>query len=374
MSGGNYYYSYAGGNPSHPSDPSGNSTNGDYASHTTSHSQHGMYYNDGAVNGWPQDAMMQPQQQQAQQQQPQTLPHAYMPLNGASASAYDPTVAVAYDYPNMYYHDNPTGMVTVPMAAGNAAENPAAMTQHGYGNGGASYNTHTQHQPHPSAGLDWNTNPGSTAAPHVAAAETGVGATSSVDPFDVFDYGKSSGTTAAGNNNAATTTAAADDAWIYQLADITPPNQAPEPEQQSQASLKSKSSRSLSSSYSQSKPKKRRRGAASTSKHDVIESAPSPLSVFSNPPPPTSPQSTSNVDPILANFSMTISSLSETPLSGVDVVNRVQEKAREVQTRYLPCVEFLVLCQQELRQGISLAMQVPKSSRGYWVSVTCLDI
>lgn len=47
-------------------------------------------------------------------------------------------------------------------------------------------------------------------------------------------------------------------------------------------------------------------------------------------------------------------------------MTRIEEKTLEVRTRYLPCVDFLVLCQQDLRQGLSSAMQIPKNSRGYW--------
>jgi hypothetical protein len=342
-----------------------------------------MYYDESAVNGWstPQDAMMQ--------QQGQPLQHAYLPLNGgtgASTNGYDPNVAAAaapYDYPNMYYHhDSQTGMVTVPNTAGNP-DSQAQMAQHGYGNGDCG--SYAQHQPHPSVGMDWNTAPSPTGG--AAHASTG-GSASAVEPFDVFgDFSKTStavGASMAGNEEAAASApAAVDDSWIYQLADIVPPNQASESQGPAQththtsvSSSKSKSSRSLPSPTPQSKPKKRRRGPAASRR--VVEKAPSPLPLYSNNQVPINnlPETLSlnPVDPILADFSISISSLSQEPLSGMDIVTRVEEKSLEVQTRYLPCVEFLVLCQQELRQGLTSAMQAPKTSRGYYVSDSVIFI
>lgn len=47
-----------------------------------------------------------------------------------------------------------------------------------------------------------------------------------------------------------------------------------------------------------------------------------------------------------------ISGISETSLSYTDVKNIVAARGADVITKYLPCVEFLVICQQELRRAV----------------------
>ena len=69
-----------------------------------------------------------------------------------------------------------------------------------------------------------------------------------------------------------------------------------------------------------------------------------------------STENTSNGD-ILANFSISITSLSIDPLTAYDIMQRVENRSREVVSRYLPCVEFLVLVQQELRNGLEVALR-----------------
>ncbi len=69
-----------------------------------------------------------------------------------------------------------------------------------------------------------------------------------------------------------------------------------------------------------------------------------------------------SMSPSLASFSISITSLSIEPLSAQDVVQKVQSRCREVISRYLPCVEFLVLCQQELRNGLEVATR--RTGRG----------
>merc|ERR1712157_128734 len=51
----------------------------------------------------------------------------------------------------------------------------------------------------------------------------------------------------------------------------------------------------------------------------------------------------------LLNIKISIPSLSVEPLSGKEVHTRIHEKTDEVISRYLPCVDFLVNCQQSLR-------------------------
>lgn len=60
---------------------------------------------------------------------------------------------------------------------------------------------------------------------------------------------------------------------------------------------------------------------------------------------------------ILDDFKVTISSLSVEPLSGKEILDKIKARASDVQRRYLPCVEFLVLCQQELRTGLDQAIR-----------------
>lgn len=59
----------------------------------------------------------------------------------------------------------------------------------------------------------------------------------------------------------------------------------------------------------------------------------------------------------LEKMSITVSGLSLEPLSGTEIVDRLQEKTHDVLTRYLPCVDFLVQCQQDLRKGLAAAQQ-----------------
>eukprot|EP00980_Cylindrotheca_fusiformis_P021484 scaffold8353_cov138-Cylindrotheca_fusiformis.AAC.15 len=57
----------------------------------------------------------------------------------------------------------------------------------------------------------------------------------------------------------------------------------------------------------------------------------------------------------LDELKLSISGISLEPMNGSSVVLRVQNRATEVTTRYLPCVDFLVQCQQELRKGLAIA-------------------
>jgi hypothetical protein len=58
---------------------------------------------------------------------------------------------------------------------------------------------------------------------------------------------------------------------------------------------------------------------------------------------------------LIANYTISIISLSTSPLSGADILNIVEQRTKEVETLYLPCVDFLVICQQELRQALTVA-------------------
>lgn len=61
------------------------------------------------------------------------------------------------------------------------------------------------------------------------------------------------------------------------------------------------------------------------------------------------------IDPILERISLTVTAVSLTPLSGNEVLRHIRTKTDDVITRFLPCVDFLVNCQQELRQGLAVA-------------------
>jgi hypothetical protein len=79
------------------------------------------------------------------------------------------------------------------------------------------------------------------------------------------------------------------------------------------------------------------------------------------PPPPSIESSmfgSSNLDPPepwLEEISMNVPSLSLEPLSGVEVEKRLRGNVNDVLTRYIPCVDFLVQCQQDLRKGLEYA-------------------
>lgn len=118
----------------------------------------------------------------------------------------------------------------------------------------------------------------------------------------------------------------------------------------------SKSAPTISSSYHQ-KNKYRSNMAATTT---------STASTYL--PHSNSSQPATQIDPLLETFSLSIPAVSLQPLTGSEVVRHIRTKTDDVITRFLPCVEFLVNCQQELRQGLQIAnrrkvTQHGKSSR-----------
>lgn len=66
-----------------------------------------------------------------------------------------------------------------------------------------------------------------------------------------------------------------------------------------------------------------------------------------NPPP--------ILEPWMETLSITVSGVSLEPFNGYQVIAKLQERTGEVFSRYLPCVHFLVQCQQELRKGLAAA-------------------
>lgn len=67
------------------------------------------------------------------------------------------------------------------------------------------------------------------------------------------------------------------------------------------------------------------------------------------------PISKSNEEVWLEKLEMTVSGLSLEPMKGSAILLRLKKRTAEVTTRYLPCVDFLVQCQQELRKGLAAA-------------------
>lgn len=63
----------------------------------------------------------------------------------------------------------------------------------------------------------------------------------------------------------------------------------------------------------------------------------------------------------LEDWTLSIPDIATEPLTGTQLFERLAEKFTHVLTRYIPCVEFLVDCQQELRAG--LEQQLYGSSR-----------
>ena len=72
-----------------------------------------------------------------------------------------------------------------------------------------------------------------------------------------------------------------------------------------------------------------------------------------------------NDDAFLNDISVSVSSLSLEPMSGTDIIGTVRSSVHDVLTRYIPCVDFLVQCQQELRKGLALATQ-KRRVHGYY--------
>lgn len=57
----------------------------------------------------------------------------------------------------------------------------------------------------------------------------------------------------------------------------------------------------------------------------------------------------------LEELQVKVAGVSLEPMSGMEIMERMKLRSNEVLTRYLPCVDFLVQCQQELRKGLQVA-------------------
>jgi hypothetical protein len=58
-----------------------------------------------------------------------------------------------------------------------------------------------------------------------------------------------------------------------------------------------------------------------------------------------------------------ISGINSQPLSYSDILQLIISRGTDVITKYLPCVDFLVLCQQELRKAVERNQKVPTKQR-----------
>lgn len=77
-----------------------------------------------------------------------------------------------------------------------------------------------------------------------------------------------------------------------------------------------------------------------------------------------------NPDLWLEQMKVKCSDVSLDPLSGTEILTRVRAKTDDVVTRYLPCVDFLVRCQQDLRAGLAAATQKRMVRHAYRDSMT----
>ena len=64
-----------------------------------------------------------------------------------------------------------------------------------------------------------------------------------------------------------------------------------------------------------------------------------------------------NLSEELSKMEFSITSLSQETLNAHDIISKVVHRCQEVESRFLPCVDFLVSCQQELRHGLTYALQ-----------------
>lgn len=70
-------------------------------------------------------------------------------------------------------------------------------------------------------------------------------------------------------------------------------------------------------------------------------------------------------DDKLSNFKMDVPGVSLEPMTGTQIIDTTHVRMDEVVTRYLPCVDFLVQCQQDLRAGLALATKKKLVGRVY---------
>lgn len=72
----------------------------------------------------------------------------------------------------------------------------------------------------------------------------------------------------------------------------------------------------------------------------------------------------------LEKLQVKVSGVSLEPMTGTQIVELLRKRSNEVLTRYLPCVDFLVQCQQELRKGLQVATSKRYGSHGFRDTLT----
>ena len=69
-------------------------------------------------------------------------------------------------------------------------------------------------------------------------------------------------------------------------------------------------------------------------------------------------------DDLLNTFTMRVENLSVEDMTAKEVLTKINTRTDEVITLFLPCCDFLVQCQQELRAGLAVATKKRHNSRG----------
>ena len=69
-------------------------------------------------------------------------------------------------------------------------------------------------------------------------------------------------------------------------------------------------------------------------------------------------------DDLLNTFTMRVENLSIEDMTAKEVLDKINTRTDEVITLFLPCCDFLVQCQQELRAGLAVATKKRYNSRG----------
>jgi len=70
------------------------------------------------------------------------------------------------------------------------------------------------------------------------------------------------------------------------------------------------------------------------------------------------------------DFKLTVSGVSIEPMTAPEIIETVRKGCNDVTSRYLPCVDFLVQCQQELRAGLALATRKRAHRHSYRDNMT----
>uniref|UniRef100_A0A7S2PYH7 RanBP2-type domain-containing protein n=1 Tax=Skeletonema marinoi TaxID=267567 RepID=A0A7S2PYH7_9STRA len=109
----------------------------------------------------------------------------------------------------------------------------------------------------------------------------------------------------------------------------------------------------------------RSKRASTTTSSTTISSTTSSSNYYRSPNETDhSSQPVQQIDPLLETITLKVSSVSLNPLSGNQVVTHIRTKTDDVTTRFIPCVDFLVNCQQELRQGLQVAQRRRVTNHG----------